>query len=227
MLASGHHGYPEPEESFGYRRVYEDACPRCGIHGRQVHPFRIKQSGLAPRSAFLQLRWVFDAFFVHRNVADTILRSGLTGLEFGPVLNHRTGAEIDERVQLLIPAVVNCAETSQLFAITCRPDNEELVKLRTTFPQWRFEWNFPAETYCGRKKTLSPTTLGINRLTEDLSDLIQTEEWFGSGGLAFRATLASERFVALVRQQGWRGIVFHDAKEGSFSEQRDRLEQQP
>jgi len=220
VLASGHHGYPQPQDD--YRKVYEDVCPRCGIHGRQIHPFRLKESGLAPHSAFLQLNWVFDAFFVQRQVAAALASAGTGGISFGPVLDHRNGSEINDRVQLLIPTIVACAETTRLFAMTCRPDNEEMIKLRARFPDWKSATdsaNYPPETYCGRVKHHPPTSVGITAPVDvDLPDLFQTEEWFGSGAGAFRLTLASERFVEIVQQHSWRGIEFRRAEQGGLSE---------
>jgi hypothetical protein len=136
VLASGHHGYPQPQDDY-HKAVYENACPRCGIHGRQIHPFRFTKSLLAPHSAFLQLNWVFDAFFVHREVADTLILAGVTGITFRSVVNHRTGSEINDRVQMLIETIVSCGETTRLFAMTCRPDNEEVIGLRNKFPNWK------------------------------------------------------------------------------------------
>lgn len=218
VLASGHHGYPQPQDN--YRGVYADACLRCGMHGRQIHPFRFRKSGLAKHSAFLQLNWVFDAFFVHREVADTLALGRLTGIAFGPVLDHRTGGEISDRVQVLMDTTVACAETTRLFAMTCRPDNEEMIRLRDKFPNWKLGFaSYPPGTYCGRTKHHRPTSVGITTLADrNVPDVFQTEEWFGSGAGAFRLTLASERFVEIVQQEGWRGIEFRRAEPGGFSE---------
>jgi hypothetical protein len=219
VLASGHHGYPQPQDDY-LRTVYETACLRCGIHGRQIHPFRVRKSPLAPHSAFLQLNWVFDAFFVHPKVADILALAGITGIGFGPVVDHRTGREIDDRVQLLIETIVSCAETTRLFAMTCRPDNEEIIRLRGRFPTWKSNFaNYPPETYCGRLKHHRPTAVGISNLEDrDLPDVFQTEEWFGSGAGASRLTLASERLVEVVQQLGWRGVEFRSAEQGGYSE---------
>jgi hypothetical protein len=51
---------------------------------------------------------------------------------------------------------------------------------------------FAALPYCGRVKYHAPTLLALigNALPEDTPDLFQTAEWFGSGGSAFRLTVA-------------------------------------
>jgi hypothetical protein len=73
--------------------------------------------------------------------------------------------------------------------------------------------------YCGRVKFHVPTSLAlIADKLKDAPDLFQTAEWFGSGAAAFRFTLASERFVNLVRQRRWKGLVFDKVKQDGWSE---------
>ena len=59
--------------------------------------------------------------------------------------------------------------------------------------------------YCGRVKYSVPTSLVlIPEKVKDAPDLFQTAEWFGAGAQAFHLTLASERFVNLVRERRWK-----------------------
>jgi hypothetical protein len=100
VSAQGNHGYPQPED--GYRElVYSDFCPRCGIHGSQIAPFRLDRHQRGQHSTFLQLNWVFDAFFTHPDVAADLVNAGVTGITFRPVLDGRTGNESSDRVQLM------------------------------------------------------------------------------------------------------------------------------
>jgi hypothetical protein len=55
-------------------------------------------------------------------------------------------------------------------------------------------------------------------MLKDAPDMFQTVEWFGSGAAAFRLTLASERFVKLVRERRWKGLVFDRVKQNGWSE---------
>ena len=53
LSALGHHGYPQPEENFGYQEATYDVrefCPTCGIGGTQKAPFRIRTEFKASRS---------------------------------------------------------------------------------------------------------------------------------------------------------------------------------
>lgn len=214
VLARGHHGYPQPEDDY-HGLTFRDFCLRCGFHGPQIAPFRFKRSQRAAHSSFLQLNWVFDAFFVHPDVASDLTTAGISGVSFGPALDHRTGGELSDRVQLLTSAIISCAETSRLPAVTCRPHNEE-----SGFDFFAGRKRYaPATPYCGAVKYHPPTSLAINSgALEDAPDLFQTSEWFGSGGSAYRLTLCSERFVELAHQRGWRGLEFRSVRDSGWSE---------
>ena len=234
----GHSGYPQPEKKFQYlKMVYAGACMRCGIFDRQIAPFRFKKSGRASPSGFTQLNWVYDAFFVPPSVAQEILKAGITGVSFRPAVFHPTNIECSDRVQLVASTTISCAEISRLPTVTCKPENEEVVALRAMFAKWdalhkptalspeaeerirKEKERIAAIPYCGRVKFHPPTSLvlGPDNL-KDAPDLFQTAEWFGSGGSAHRLTLASERFVNLVQERRWKGLVFHSAGQSGWSE---------
>ncbi len=220
ILARSSQGYPQPED--GYKlATYGDVCLRCGIYERQVAPFRFKKARSSMRPDFLQLNWVFDALFAHPDIAAEIIKLGLTGVSFGPVLDYRTGAELTDRVQILIPTIIPCAETSRLPAVTCRPDNEEEASLRAGGYEGyvlKAREVLAGVPYCGRIKYHAPDSLVIN--PESLGsppDLFQTAEWFGSGGLAYRLTIASDRFATLLRERGWKGLVFRTVNRSGYS----------
>jgi hypothetical protein len=172
---------------------------------------------------------------------EEILKAGITGVSLGPAVYHRTGAERTDLAQLIIPTVIACVQTSRLSTVTCRPENEETVAIRAMIAKQKplpeksslspeLQENFrkqreriAAIPYCGNVKHHVPTSLALNPDNlQDAPDLFRTAEWFGSGGLAFRLTLASERFVNLVRERRWKGLVFHDVKQTGQSERRVR-----
>jgi hypothetical protein len=67
-----------------------------------------------------------------------------------------------------------------------------------------------------------PTSLVVvSGSLDNAPDLCQSAEWVGSGALAYRLTFASERFVALVREHKWKGLVFSEASPRGFSERRN------
>jgi hypothetical protein len=87
----------------------------------------------------MNLNWVVDAFFVAREVANEISRVGITGVSFGPAAVGRDAGELGDRVQMLIPTIVACADTSKLPPVTCRSNNEEAVAIRAMLEKRRKE----------------------------------------------------------------------------------------
>jgi len=237
-------GYPQPESVPAYRKaVYTEFCPRCGIYSQQKAPFRFKKSTKGPLKGFMNLNWVVDAFFVAREVAGEITRAGFTGVSFGPAVAGRDGEELGDRVQMLIPTTVACAEISKLPPVTCCSNNEEAVDIRAMLEKRRKERppvlptprslalredlqklreKMAAIPFCGTVKHHAPTSLAIiPGSTHNAPDVFQTAEWFGSGACAFRLTLVSHRFADLVRERGWKGVEFREVRQDGFSE-RDR-----
>jgi hypothetical protein len=237
----GHSGYPQPEKNFQYRKmVYEGACMHCGIFDRQVGPFRFKKSGRASPSGFTQLNWVYDAFFVPPLLAEEIVKADIAGVSFRPAVFHRANIECPDRVQIVVSTIIPCAEISRLPTVTCKPENEEVVALRARFANWdelhkgrkphvlspeveeiirKERERIAAIPYCGRVKFHPPTALVVTPDNlKDAPDLFQTAEWFGSGGSAHHLTMASERFVNLVRERRWKGLVFQRTSQFGFSE---------
>jgi hypothetical protein len=121
----------------------------------------------------------------------------------------------------MISTIIPCAETSELPTVTCRPSNEEDLNLRAKGYEnvvLRAEESLAGIPYCGRVKYHVPSSLAVNRgEISKAPDLLQTAEWFGSGALAYRLTLASDRFVALVRERGWKGLDFRGTQQGGQS----------
>jgi len=203
MFAKGHHGYPQPEDSYDLE-LYESVCQHCGIHGPQANPIRLRITSKAPHSGFIQPNWVFDLFLIRSEIEPLLLKEGFNSISFEPVIEHRSNAVSENLRQLCIRKIIPSAEVSLLPKVTCIPNNEES---RFDLPGTK---RYPPETpFCRQIKSHPPTSLVLNH--PDLScapDLFQTEEWFGSGGSAFRLTICSERFRNFVIQNKLRGIGF-------------------
>lgn len=131
----GGRGFSQPEKDLKYKELNDqNICPRCGIFEQQSAPFRFKKSQVSPLTGFWQPQWIYDSFFVHPEIASEIEKAGITGVMVGPVLDHRTGTKLSDRVQLHITKVLNCVETSHLPTVTCRPNNEEVTAIRKRLP---------------------------------------------------------------------------------------------
>ena len=207
LYAQGHHGFPYPDVEYG-GSLYESWCQRCGIHGAQRSSVVVPGSTLkAPKSAFLQLNWMFDVFLVRRDVATVLSSSGLSGFEFSTVSGTKAKT-IDSHRQLVVTAILPCVDTSRLKTVTCRASNEEAGS------------KLPGKTladlrqlpYCGRTKHHPPSTVTLRgNAVGTAPDVCLSAEWFGSGGSAFRLTIVSRRFREFVRLRAWRGLEFRQA----------------
>lgn len=196
--AKGHHGYPQPENSWD-SHTYDEICKSCGVYGSQVAPYRFRRSNRRTNSHFLQLNWIFDAWFVRPEVETVLRRSGLSGMDFGPALDHKSGLPLDNLRQLVVTGRVENIEISKLSTVTCMPRNEEAE----TYPQPH------TGPFCGTVKYHPPTHVVIPaQALSGVADLALTSAWFGSGGCAYHYTVASQRFAELVRENRWRGLDF-------------------
>jgi hypothetical protein len=208
VRATRHTGYPQPEDEYQYQ-VYDanDYCDRCGIHPTQAAPFRLK-SAPTVRDSFRQLNWVFDEFFVTSQVRELFDDAGIRGVGYGPCIHHSSGRPLESVSQLLVldvlpPSLV----TSELYTVTCRPDNEE-GPAKASGGRLRYADDYP---YCGRVKyhwpLLGQTTYAAEAFRH-AADIVKSHEWFGSGGSASREVLVSQKVCRLLIDHKLRGVSF-------------------
>jgi hypothetical protein len=192
MGASWHHGYPQPEGAFGYLNATYDLtsyCRSCGVGKKQKAPFRMKRDPKWGKKHVLQLNWVHDDFFVLPDIWKTIFRP--FGIPCLPVLNHRTGEELETVVQL-------------------RVDSEATSAIRSSDHEWELC------SSCNRKKYL-PITRGSFPAVEVPSDIhmAKTREYFGSGASAWRAIIISAELYQEIEKQKIKGAEFQPVDVGS------------
>jgi len=209
VWATGHQGYPKPENGYFERTYDPTSCRRCGIHGAQLAPFRFSGEPRSKRIQFLQLHWVYDEFFVRHETRDVLAREGITGIEFGPVLVSRKGEASREASQVkVLHALPPALDVSGLQTVTCVPDNEESS---SSLHPCGVDYQPPPLPYCQRVK-YHHQKRGCLRFSacvfNGAPDLVKTCEWFGSGGAASQIVIVSQRFHQLVNAQKWRGLAF-------------------
>jgi hypothetical protein len=184
MGATWHHGYPQPEDDFGYRNASYDLaayCEHCGIGTKQTAPFRMKNAPNWGRRSILQMNWVFDEFFVKPDAWKAIFEP--LGIKCRPVLLHRTGQELDSVVQLDIPHLVPLTMDSKAYAFErCEFCDRKKYKHVTGF--------FP-----------TPQATGF--------PLFKSAEYFGSGAGAHRAVVISSALYLKIRDASLRGAEFY------------------
>lgn len=186
MVGSWLHGYPMPDDDFGYRDVTYDVshyCPDCGIGARQREPFRVRAEPKWGRKSLMQLNWVFDEFFVTPSLYRACFeKHGIGCLE---VLHHRTLKPLQTVVQLVIDATAPSAlALPENSSQTCRRcgRRKHLPSLRGEFPG--FIGNAPA------------------------THLARTQEYFGDGAAADRAVLVSHDLYRALAEAQVRGVEF-------------------
>lgn len=210
LWASGHHGYPQPEEDFGYQEVtydLSDYCPHCGIGGVQKAPFHLRAEFKASHSQILQLNWVFDEFFLREEARDGLRSAAITGIDYMSPLLHKNGRQSERVAQMVVNTKLPPALDPIGFQpVTCKPQNEEWH----TTPRLR-----PSEAekvlYCGRVKYhymhKGPYRFDNNAFA-GAPDVVKSHEWFGRGASAHRLVIVSQRFRQAIVTAKWRGVTF-------------------
>jgi rRNA maturation protein Nop10 len=186
MSPAWHCGYPQPDGDFGYLGATYDLkayCPSCGIGKTQAAPFRIKGEPKWGKKHVLQLNWVFDEYFVRPATWEQAFRP--LGVGCSPVLDHRTGHELQTIVQLDIKLTANSGLS--------------------------MGDNHPSEICgsCGRKKYLPISRGFFPALTMDPAiHMCRTQEYFGSGASAWHAIVVSSRLYDTVQSHKLSGVTF-------------------
>jgi hypothetical protein len=169
VVPDWHHGYPQPDEDFGYLRVTYDLaewCDACGIGLKQKAPYQMKGEPKWGRRGILQLNWVFDEYFVTPEIWSSFFKP--FGIACRPVTNTK-GAELKTVVQLVAEEEVGI--------VTDGLTPERCAK-------------------CGRVKYL-PVTRGFfpALTTKPSGAIVKTREYFGSGAAAHRRVLVSQELA--------------------------------
>ena len=210
LSALGHHGYPQPEENFGYQEATYDVrefCPTCGIGGTQKAPFRIRTEFKASRSQIVQLNWVFDEFFLRNQAREGLRSAGITGIRYLAPMLHKANRQCERVAQMVVKVELPPAlDPVGLQPVTCKAENEEWQAMQRRRP-------FESEklSHCGRLK-YHYTHKGPYRFDGDAfagaPDVVKSHEWFGSGASAHRLVIVSQRFRQTVIASNWLGVLF-------------------
>tara|TARA_R110002049_G_C9112633_1_gene557842 strand:+ start:795 stop:1694 length:900 start_codon:yes stop_codon:yes gene_type:complete len=186
MQSSWHHGYPQPDDDFGYLSTSFDLseyCENCGIGKRQVAPLQLKQEPRWGRRNILQLHWLYDEFFVLPDVWESVFQT--SGVGCLPVIQYKTGQVLQSVVQLDLKVSGKSG-------------------LRLSKDQ-------PCETCvsCGRTKYQSICRGLFPALRETPVDsIVKSQEYFGSCASAWNAILVSARLFQKIRAHKLNGVNF-------------------
>lgn len=182
IYASSHRGYPEPSDKGRFLSEtfdLSDYCGTCGIGRRQIRPFRIKSTPLLKRS-FMQLNWIFDEYFVARDVWTSVFEP--VGIGSWPVLMHKTGEEVDSIVQLRIEhySDLELRNAKGTVCPVCR----------------RTKWELNLKGFC-------PEPLDVP------APIFKSSQYFGTDRSAFRRVLISSMLYKKITENSLRGIEFY------------------
>lgn len=182
LYGTGSHGYPQPEDDFGYQKTtYDDSkyCEQCQCGLVQKAPFALRgEPKWGKRSGFLKLNWVGDEYFVHPDLWTATLKP--LGVRCREV-HSRNGATLETVVQLDIPEV----------DIAHRMEGQQSKHCEV----------------CGRVKYR--ITPGFFPPLDGDCDLpiFKTRDYRG-GSAAVKPVIASKEFCAVIRENKVRGLGY-------------------
>jgi hypothetical protein len=177
-------GYPQPERTWlDDHPGYANFCPQCGTY-RQIGSYRLKREPQLGKHDFFTLHWIYNLFCTPLVLAELSARR-TSGFQAWDAIIHKTGKPSQVVKQLYVsniasPGLVDADETVGKYCLSCGV---------TKYPPHK-----RGVMYMRR-----------NSLTRD-RDLVLSQEWFGSGRMAYREILASQRVARLILERGWRGV---------------------
>jgi len=187
LLAEWNFEYPQPSEAFGYQETtYRSGigCRKCGVGLQQYKSFSIKKKPNWGKLDILQLNWVFDEYFVSKEMKDK-LEGKISGTRFLEVLKHPQSIVLDDIFQLLVENRVSLV----------LPENSA----------------FKICDMCKCKKYM-PSLLGRGFFPlpfENDFSIAQSQEFFGDGGRAFRITIINRATYLLLTELNIKGVNFY------------------
>lgn len=185
LIPVNERGYPQPANDYWYNNPSNDfSCPKCGIY-RQVKPYRITSNITIKDNEFISLYWTYS-LFCNIRLLDEIKNHHINGFEDWKTIIYSTDQPSNNIHQLYIP---NIAKPGLV--------ENDLKKVKCD--------------KCGEIKYY-PHKRGIMYFKKDSLlknlDFQLSYEWFGSGGIAYKEIVVSNRMARLILEKGWKGIRF-------------------
>ncbi len=191
VVATWHHGYPQPRDDDGYLDQSFDLtnhCTSCGVGKVQSAPIRLASEPKWGKRQILQLNWLYDEFFVLPETWQKVFKP--FGIEYERVIHHRTGKTLNSVVQLKIDTMAS----SELHM----PNNAEVEHCE----KCRHHKYSPIS-----RGKFPPLTKGVD------SPIVKSQEYFGSGASAWRATIVSSEVFNAIKNETLKGVDFIPAAE--------------
>jgi hypothetical protein len=175
-------GYPQPKNTWvDELPTYENICRQCGTYD-QKSSFILKDEPYLHNKQFMVLIWTY-AIFCDNSVFDEFEAHSFYGYRAWDAIVQKTGLSSQKIHQLFIPQIAEPGLVD--------------VGLR-----------YQTCSTCGKRKYYPHVrgVMSINRGAIDPKlDFSLTNEWFGSGGFAYREILVSNRVASLIIEKKWQG----------------------
>jgi hypothetical protein len=203
VILTGAYQYPQPEDDFGYRKATFDLrnyCNFCGIGKKQNAPFRLKTEPKQMNKQFWGLNWEFEPVFVREEAKRILEKEHVKGIQFDQPVLHKSNKKIESFYQLHIDKVLDGGfDSYNTKTITCKYQNEENLNTENK------------GDYCGRIKFHHPLIGGYKfdkTVFDPAFDIVQSHEYFGSGGRAGRIQIVTKRIKQLIGKYKLKGLYF-------------------
>jgi len=186
LVSTFEQGYPQPKLHWPLKQMtYKDVCQKCGTRV-QSQSLRIQHEPSLGQNSFMSLLWCGE-ILSSQNVFEAFAGIKATGYKAWPVLIHKSGRPSEKVSQIYIsdialPGLIvdenyNRIKCSECGVTKYDPHMNGLMSLK-------------------RRSLLS--------LSKE-TDFVLTYEWFGSGLIAYREILVSNRVAKLILEKGWKG----------------------
>jgi len=178
-------GYPQPEDSFGYKRItYNDGkyCNSCGSGLLQHAPFQLKNEPSWGSRNFLMLNWVEDELFVSSKAEKLFENSGLKGVALETVESSKSHGTLKNIKQIKVMKTVPFGLVRLSDIVTSEKKCES----------------------CGVTKIiLSGKGVSFSKDTFNNIDIdiVKTSEFFGDGLMSARLVIVSKAFYEFIKSE--------------------------
>lgn len=203
IVSTGEYQYPQPADDGGYRDTtfnLDNYCRYCGMGKIQDRPYRLKTEPKQFNNQFWGLHWEFEAIFVRQEARNIFEKENIKGIHFTNPVLHKKNSVIEGFYQLHIETVLGKGfDSYNTRKITCKLNNEE------------DDNKDPSANYCGRVKFHHPRIGGYlfdKNIFDKNYDIVESNEYFGSGGAAGRLQIVSKKVKDIIDRNKLKGFTF-------------------
>jgi hypothetical protein len=184
LIPTFEQGYLQPKANWPFKQMsLSNVCAKCGIY-EQTSNMYIKKEPKLGKKDFMTLIGTGE-IFVSPSVLSGIDSIGAKGYEVWEAIIHKTKQPSKEISQIYIPR-------------RAQPGLVGIENMRQVICP-----------ICGVVKYY-PHKKGLMHLKKDVLlsgvDFFRTHEWFGSGLIAYREIIISNRIARLILDKGWQGV---------------------